>query len=298
MSVFEIPEMETSEFAQWQSFLELKTGMWLPEARKSFLLSSLNRHMRELGIKNYQNFYTLLNAGQISSLDWSKIVDSLTVHETCFYRDEESLKLVSNFCRNKIQKGFRYDSQSAQQIHLWSVGCSTGEEAYTLAIEMDKLSFNLSSNLGQKFYYGVTGVDVSYPSLAVAREGVYEEKRLQSITQTTKNHYFDRLDNGFIQVKDNVRNRTCFIQGNILELDNKKINKYDVIYCQNVMIYFRQEKKETIINSLIKCLKPGGLLVLGHGEIGNVETDDLIKVDNKNCLAFIKNEKFSRMELS
>jgi len=292
MSAFEIAEMETSEFVQWQSFLELKTGMWLPEARKSFLLASLNRHMREMGIENYQNFYSMLNAGRVSGLDWSKIVDSLTVHETCFYRDETSLKLVSNYCRNKVQKGFRDESEKAQQIHLWSVGCSTGEEAYSLAIEMDKLSFSLSGSHGQKFYYGITGVDVSYPSLAIAREGIYDNKKLEIISQTTKNHYFEALDNGFSQVKEFVRDRTCFIQGNILELENKNESSYDVIYCQNVMIYFRQEKKEAIIKSLIKKLKSGGLLVLGHGELGNLETNDLVKVDNKNCLAFIKNENF------
>ncbi len=306
MNAFEIPEMETNEFVQWQSFLELKTGMWLPETRKSFLLASLNRHMREMGIKNYQNFYSLLNAGRVSSLDWSKIVDSLTVHETCFYRDENSLKLVSNYCRNKVQKGFREEPESAQQIHLWSVGCSTGEETYSLSVEMDKLSFSLSGSLGQKFYYGVTGIDVSYPSLAIAREGIYENRRLDSISQATRNHYFDALDNGFSQVKDIIRNRTYFIQGNVLDLENKKQHSYDVIFCQNVMIYFRQEKKETILKSLIKKLKPGGLLVLGHGELGNFKAHNLIKVDNKNCLAFIKNEgfainnqkTFSRMELS
>ncbi len=289
MSVFEIAKMEASEFIQWQSFLELKTGMWLSEARKSFLLASLNRHMREMGIENYQNFYSMLKAGRVSSLDWSKIVDSLTVHETCFYRDETSLKLVSNYCRNKVQKGFRGEPEKAQQIHLWSVGCSTGEEAYSLAIEMDKLSFSLGSH-GQKFYYGITGVDVSYPSLAIAREGIYDNRKLEIISQTTKNHYFETLDNGFSQVKESVRDRTCFVQGNILELENKNQTSYDVIYCQNVMIYFRQEKKETIIKSLIKKLKPAGLLVLGHGELGSFEAHDLVKVDNKNCLAFIKNE--------
>ncbi|MFT6733562.1 MAG: type IV pilus assembly protein PilK [Polaribacter sp.] len=290
MNAFEIAEMKTSEFIQWQSFLELKTGMWLPEARKSFLLASLNRHMREMGIENYQNFYSLLNTGRVSSLDWSKIVDSVTVHETCFYRDDMSLKLVSNYCRNKVQKGFREAPEDAQQMHLWSVGCSTGEEAYSLAIEMDKLSFSLLGSLGQKFYYGVTGIDVSYPSLAVAREGIYENKKLNIITQTTKSHYFYALDNGFSQVKDVVRNRTCFIQGNVLELDKKKNHSFDVIYCQNLMIYFRQDKKEKILNSLIKKLKPGGLLVLGHGELGNFDQHDLVKVDNKNCLAFIKSE--------
>lgn len=290
MSAFEIQEMETSEFAQWQSFLELKTGMWLPEARKSFLLTSLNRHMREMGIENYQNFYSLLNAGRISSFDWSKIVDSLTVHETCFYRDETSLNLVSNYCRNKLQKGFRQEPEKSQQIHLWSVGCSTGEETYSLAIEMDKLSFSLTGPFGQKFYYGVTGIDVSYPSLAVAREGIYANKGLELISATTKNHYFELLDSGFSQVRDIVRNRTCFVQGNVLDLEKKKHPGYNVIYCQNVMIYFRQEKKETIIKSLIKKLKPGGLLVLGHGELGNFNTHNLTKVDNKNCLAFIKDE--------
>ena len=291
--MYNIPKMENETFSLWQSMLEKKTGMWLPETRKAFLVTSLNRHMREIGLRDYQEYYHMLDRGLISSLEWAKLVDSLTVHETCFYRDKDSLQLVVNLCRNKILSDLKKDASVHSDIQIWSVGCSTGEETYTLALEMEKLKANIKESNGNDVYYGVTGVDVSYPSLAIARDGIYTEKHRDFIPDTTLNHYFDCLSDGHIQVNKEIRRRTCFIQSNILELESGFDQLFDVIYCQNVMIYFRSEKKNRIIKNLVKRLAPGGVLVLGHGEISSDQCSELIRVDNKRCLAFVKSAKSS-----
>lgn len=290
MSAFKLPEMGAEEFSLWRLLLEKRTGLWLPETRKAFLVTSLHRHMREKGIQHYHDFYQMLNEGLVSSLDWANLVDSLTVHETCFYRDKDSLNLVTNYCRNKALKEFGLKPDESQHFQLWSVGCSTGEETYTLAFEIEKLNISLQASVGKSIYYGVTGIDVSYPSLAVAREGIYPDKKLDFMPATSFNSYFEKLADGHVQVKDNIRKRTCFMQNNILEMNLQPNQFYDVIYCQNVMIYFRQERKESIINDLAKRLKPGGILILGHGEVTTIFNSDLTRIDNKHCLAFIKND--------
>ncbi len=290
MSAFKIPEMGAEEFLLWRSLLEKRTGLWMPETRKAFLVTSLHRHMREKGIQNYHDFYQMLDEGLVSSLDWASLVDSLTVHETCFYRDKDSLNLVTNYCRNKALKAFERQPNESQHFQLWSVGCSTGEETYTLALEMEKLNISLRESVRKTIYYGVTGIDVSYPSLAIAREGIYSDKKLDFIPPTSFNHYFEKLADGHVQVKQKIRKRTCFLQKNILEMNLQPNQFYDVIYCQNVMIYFRQERKKSIVNDLAKRLKPGGILILGHGEVTSISNSDLTRIDNKHCLAFIKGD--------
>lgn len=262
--------------------------MWLPETRKAFLTTSLNRNMRAMGVRCYHEYYEMLDDGSISNLEWAKLVDSLTVHETCFYRDKDSLSLVSNYCRNKVNDNDKRDSTGHTNIQIWSVGCSTGEESYTLAFEMEKLCTNIQESMGHRLYYGVTGVDVSYPSLAVAREGIYTEKHSEFIPKAAANCFFKKISDGHIRINEQVRKRICFMQSNILELGKSFEQLFDVIYCQNVLIYFKSDRKKTVIENLAKRLKPGGLLVLGHGEIALIECPDLKRVDNKQCLAFIR----------
>ncbi len=290
MAAFNIPEMESDEFALWQTLLEKRTGLWLPESRKAFLVAILYRHMKEQGISGYSELYYELSTDVIPINDWAKLVDSLTVHETCFYRDDASLKAVTNYCRNKALNEFQRHPECSQNINIWSVGCSTGEEVYTLAIEMDKLNIGLKEACGKMVYFGVGGIDISYPSLAVAREAIYAAKQLDFVSQATKNFYFDKLADDHYQISEQIKQRTCFIQGNVLDLGTDVKQKYDVIYCQNVLIYFRQERKQQLIEQLTKRLVPGGLLVLGHGEVIGLDNQGLTRVNNKHCLAYMRND--------
>lgn len=290
MSAFNLPEMNSEEFVLWQELLEKRTGLWLPESRKAFLIAALHRHIRDRDISDYSELYSKVDAGSVSIVDWASLVDSLTVHETCYYRETNSLNVVNSYCRNRALEGFENEPNKPQHFQLWSVGCSTGEEAYTLAIEMDKLNITLQEICGKTVYFGVTGIDISYPSLAVARQGIYASRQLDFVPQVTKNSYFDKLPDDYYQIKDSIRQRTCFIQSNILELNAKLKQSYDVIYCQNVLIYFRQDRKQKVVEELASRLKPGGILMLGHGEVTRVDNKKLTRLDNKHCLAYLRND--------
>lgn len=288
MAVTSVPDMASEEFALWQALLEERTGLWLPESRKAFLTTALSGHMKSKGIHCYSELYTKLNANAVSVLDWASLVDALTVHETCYYREYSSLRLVSNYCRNRALEKIQREPNKSQNLDVWSVGCSTGEEVYSLAIELDKVNIGLHESSGKKVYFGVTGIDISYPSLAVAREGIYAAKQLEFMPKTTKHFYFDQLEDGYYQVKDKIKQRTCFIQGNVLDLNDKISQEFDVIYCQNMIIYFRNEVKYKVIDMLANKLKPGGLLVLGHGEVTQIDNPLLVRLDNKENLAYLR----------
>jgi len=288
MAAFSLPEMETAEFAQWQTLLEEKTGLWLPENRKSFLTASLSKHMKALGIADYRELYDKLNAGAISALDWAAIIDSLTVHETCFYRDEKAIAEVVAHCKEAVIKRAEHAPGKAQHVQVWSVGCATGEEAYTLAIELHLMQQQLRQSRGITAYYGVVGMDISYPSLAVAREGIYNGKQVATISAERRRQFFNQLPDNHFQIKDVIRQRTCFVQGNVLDLEHKLKQPFDAIFCQNLLIYFRQQKKWHVVKQLSQRLKPGGMLVLGHGEITTFDTDILTRIENKQCLAFLR----------
>lgn len=290
MVVFNLPDMESDEFAAWQALLEQKTGMWLPESRKVFLVAALSRHMKTQGISRFADLFDALQSGGISILDWASLVHSLTVHETSFYRDLASIRVVANYCRNRVLSGLEQNPDKPQHLQVWSVGCSTGEEVYTLAIEMDKLSQGIWEANGKKVYFGVTGIDISYPSLAVAREGIYASRQLDFAPQPIKNFYFKPLEDNYFQVKDELKQRTCFIQGNALDFDSKIEEKYDVVFCQNLLIYFKPERQRVLVEYMAKKLKRGGILVLGHGEAFGIQSPLLKRIDNKHCLAYLRSD--------
>ena len=286
MAYFDVPDMEPQEFSLWQSLLDERTGLWLPESRKIFLTAALVRYIKDKKLSGYKALYSKLKKGDLTVLDWASLVDTLTVHETCYYREKNAIQFAVDYCKSKAIDGFKQQPDEPQHIQIWSVGCSTGEEVYTLAIEMDKLSYSLEESHGKKIYFGVTGVDISYPSLNVASEGRYSSKQLDSLPDAVVRCYFDKLEDDVYQVSDNIKRRTCFIQGNVFDMGKKIKQKFDVIFCQNVLIYFRNERKQQVVKQLKERLKPGGVLILGHGEVTSIEADDLKKVDNKLCLAY------------
>lgn len=288
MKRFSLPEMEADEFALWQALLEKKTGLWVPENRKPFLLSVLSSYLKEKEFDCYRDLYTKLGSGEISMFDWASLADALTVNETRFYRDQVSIDLLVNRCKKNAQDGFQQSPDESQHVQVWSVGCSTGEEVYTLAIELDKLSSGLKEAYGKSLYFGITGIDISYPSLALAREGVYSARKLQHLSQVTRNTYFEQLDDQLYKVGSRIRPRTCFIQGNLLDLGARFRQEFDIIFCQNVLIYFRQQRKQEVVQQLAERLKPGGMLILGHGELTDLSCQALTRVESKHCLAYFR----------
>lgn len=278
-----VMEMDNLLFQQWTELLAKRTGISLPESRRSFLETSLNIRMHELAIESYQAYFNYLLSGHEGNIEWETLVDRLTVHETRFYRDQQAMKLIRDVYLARLEA----KPEKKSSINIWSVGCATGEESYSLAIDLD----DYFSNSGKEYYYSVTGTDISSAAVATAREAVYKENRLTNVPEHLLCHYFEKENETTFKVKDFLRKRVCFSQINLLGLKDARVGLMDVIFCQNVLIYFKREQRLQILNDMVGHLKPGGLLVLGAGEIHGWAHPGMESVAYEGTLAFRRAEK-------
>ncbi len=233
-----LPEMDNDQFRKWQELLESRTGMSLPIGRKIFLQTSLGTRMREIDCSDYQEYFEKVTSGPSGIIEWTTLVDRLTVQETRFYRDIDACNLVTDYVLTRP-----VDDLKRSTLEVWSVGCSTGEEPYTLAMLLSE-GMNV---LGLKHYYGITGTDISTPALDKARSGIYTERKLVTVEDTQREKYFSKHENGHYEVIPAIKDRVCFARVNILELGNAPMHGMNVIFCQNVLIYFRRWRRKAVI---------------------------------------------------
>ena len=275
-----IGEMDDKEFQQWSSLLRQRTGMEVKHERKSFLTTGIRLRMRELGFTGYKEYYTYLLSGRTGNVEWATLVDRLTIHETRFFRHPGSIALLTD----QFLPGYLASHRGKNNIQAWSVGCATGEESYTLAIALD--DYLLKRHPG--FYYGVVGSDISLPALAKARKGIYDSRRLKNIPVSYLNTYLTELDNGHYQIKPALSSRVCFNMFNLLEMEHTAIQQMDIIFCQNVLIYFDTNLRHAILDKLVEHLTPGGLLAIGVGEALNWKHPQMKRLSSHDALAYTK----------
>ncbi len=272
-----VAPMDSYEFRQWVELLEKRTGISLPEKRKSFLLANLNIRMRQLGYEKYQDYFRHLLAGRRGAVEWEILVDRLTVHETRFFRDITALKMLEECYLNNLPT-----TDTPVRINIWSVGCATGEEPYSLAMFVEQM---LNAR-AVRHYLAITASDISSASLATGRTGTYHHNRLKNLPDEYRETYFQAIDTEHYAVDTSLRERVCFTRLNLLHLDQATLGMMDIIFCQNVLIYFKREQRRRILDQLVEHLRPGGILVLGAGEITDWQPEVLENLGYPGTLAF------------
>lgn len=277
-----LPGMDDNEFERWASLLEKRTGVVVPLARKAFLVTSVRGRMRETGHTNFAEYFSDLQKIPEGAIEWTTLVDRLTVHETHFFRHPPSFDLIAKDWLPKATAA----AQGA--LHAWSVGCSSGEEAYTLAMVLDRSIAEHKTKTG-KVYFGVTATDVSLPALAVGRAALYPQQKIGEIPADYRERYCETLDGDTFRIVEALRKRVGFAQFNLLDVARAPLKRLDLIFCQNVLIYFARERRRELLAAFANLLKPGGLLVLGAGEVTNFAHAKLRRMENRNVLAFLRN---------
>ncbi len=251
-----LSSLSDEQIQLWAKLLERKTGIQLGEIRLSHLQTQVALRMKELQLSDPDEYFH--KVGQ-DYQEWLAVMDRLLVKETQFFRHRESIDLVKREIFNRINARSLNDSFDA-----WSLGCSTGEEAYSLAAAIYD-GFRLSEG---NSYFSVTGTDISYSALNQARKAIYPESRLVQLSEQEKGRYFNlEQHSGQFLVKPEIAQRVNFIRGNICELDAMPKLPMDVIFCQNLLVYFRRWRRRDILKQLIDWLKPNGILIIGVGEI-------------------------------
>ncbi|MDM8349079.1 CheR family methyltransferase [Pseudomonas sp. sp1636] len=273
-----VADMSATEFRAWQELLEERTGVVISEQRQAFLQTNLSARMRELGVLDYASYYRQVTDGPRGAVEWSTLLDRLTVQETRFFRHPPSFELLERYLRERLQHGL------ASPWEFWSVGCSSGEEPYSLAI----MAAEVLRDSGQPAHFGVTATDISLKALSKARDGQYGARKLEQLDAQLRQRYFVAQADERFKVEPGLAAQVCCARLNVLELAKAPMSGMDVIFCQNLLIYFRRWRRREILNRLAERLAPGGLLVVGVGEVVGWQHPDLLPVADERVLAFTR----------
>ncbi len=248
-------------FWLWKKTIEQRTGVRITADRENALVSLLSRRMDELHYEDVKDYFADSLDDAKGAGEWSQLVDSLLIKETSFFRHPPSLGYVENW----IERNIKAKSKRRRPIWLWSIGCASGEEAYSLAIVVKQAM----ERRGRKAAFGIVATDISRKAIGEARRGIYAAKKLTCISAVLKDKYFDQVDDHNYRVKDNLRRHICFLSSNILDDKSPMVRrKMDLIYCQNMLVYFRRWQRREIITKLISHLQPDGHMLVGLGELG------------------------------
>ena len=269
-----LPELSDAEFGQWRELLESRVGISLNPERKPLFLSGLRARMREIGCEDYQAYYEQL-CQRNSVPEWAILIDRLTVHETRFFRDPDALRLIET----RLLPDFVADS--GRSLQAWSLGCASGEEAYTLAMLLDRA---LPAGTAPRF--GITATDISRPALAAARAAEYSRRRLERIPESCRQDYCESVSDQRFRICERLRRRICFSPLNLAELERFPLDGFDLVYCQNVLIYFDRSERHAILDRLAERLAPGGMLVLAPGDVLSWSHPRLERIRCEGTLAY------------
>ncbi|HZI13650.1 MAG TPA: protein-glutamate O-methyltransferase CheR [Myxococcus sp.] len=249
--------MTAEEFRLLRDHVYSHCGILVHEDMKFVMERRLWPRLEALGLADFASYHRFLRYDAQRHAELEAAVESLTTHETYFFREPAQLKA---FCEELLPVLEKRNARH-KRLRLWSAGCSSGEEAYTLAMLLK------DSRRFEDWDVEVYGTDISRRVLAMARRGEYGPSALRATSPEQLERFFVPAANNKVRVRDEVRAWVSFGHQNLLdEAGSQLVPRMDVVFCRNVMIYFDLPARRRVLKIIRDRLVPGGFLLLGHSE--------------------------------
>jgi chemotaxis protein methyltransferase CheR len=248
------------EFQRFRRLIYEAAGISMADEKKVLVATRLAKRLRHHDLESYGAYYRLVTSPEQTG-EFQLVVDLLTTNETYFNREPQHFDVLKGLLRER--------SNRQQAYRIWSAACSSGEEAYTLAM-------TLADNLnGQR--WEIIGTDISSRMILSCERGVYPMSRAEKLPLELLHRHCKRgvrSQEGMIKVSRGLREHCSFRMGNILE-SAPELGHFDVIFLRNVMIYFNNDTKKRVVSNVLRNLKPGGYLFISHSETLHGLTSEL-----------------------
>lgn len=256
----EYPNINLSDeiFYKLKNLIYDISGIYFNEQKKYLLETRLSRRLSILDLPNFEDYYNYLKYSPKRKSEIKELLNSVTTNETSFFRDLPQLDVFIDVLKQIVPAP---SINPNKKIRIWSAGCSTGEEPYTIAI-MIKENFPFSN-----VKFDIIGSDISEHVLDSAKRGVYNSYTLRNASENIIAKYFNKIDDDSFALKDEIKHMTGFYNVNLVDAKEvKNLDIFDIVLCRNVIIYFDDESKKRAISNIYESLKIGGHLFLGHSE--------------------------------
>ena len=251
-----LPATTEAEFDRLCEFLYRRTGLAFTSAKRYYVDRRMADRMTATGSRSFSAYFATLRADVGGEVE--QLVNSLTVNETYFYREEHQLRCLSSSILGPLAAAKR----PGEAIRIWSMPCSTGEEPYSIAIwllenwpEVDRYEIE------------ILGSDIDSRALAAAAEGRYGARALSRLPQAVVARYFEVTTDGEWRIVEGLRESIQLVRANLVDPDDvARHGRFDVIFCRNLLIYFDDASRRLAVENLYDALRPGGYVCLGHAE--------------------------------
>ncbi len=248
------PRSTQETFDKFRALIYEKTGIHMREGKQILVSNRLRKRVSLLHLASYEEYYALLTSGKQAEKEMPHFIDAVSTNETYFFREEKHFTALSRIILPEL---FRTE----KRVRIWSAGCSTGEEVYTLRIVADEAAEAAGAADVQ-----IVGTDISTTVIARAREGIYHERALRLVPAALLARCFVPAGEGAYQVRPEIRARVDFTVHNLFQ-DPPPADRINVIFCRNVMIYFDKQTQATLVDGVFaRAIHPDGYLFIGHSE--------------------------------
>ncbi len=254
------PDLNDPHLLKIRDLIYRISGIYHAESKFYLLATRARRRMQALGSATFSDYFEHLTARPNRDTEMRTLLNEITIGETYFFRSQSQMDALSKIILPKLVA--LSSKQSLKKVRVWSAGCSTGEEPYTLSILLQE--HLVQQNKGWTFE--IVATDLNENSIAKCREGVYAEYAMRNLNEQERNKFFKREGNGY-RVKDEVRANIKFDRLNLQDQSRLLFMKgFDLIYCCNVLIYFDGVAKKRTVEHFYNGLVNGGYFFLGECE--------------------------------
>jgi len=262
--------MTDEEFRLIRDLIYNHSGLFFDNDSKYLLEKRLGKRVTLHSLSGYKDYYHFLRYNRGKDQEISDIMDVLTTNETYFFREAFQLKaftdeIIPEMLAEKEKKGDR-------SLRIWSAGCSSGEEPYTIAMLLLEMGFS------KGWRVEIIGADISHRVLQQARKAVYGKSSFRATDEAYIRRYFQEQDGGY-KIADKVKELVTISHLNLFDQNRLTLlGRMDIIFCRNVIIYFDQMAKKKVVEVFYRTLREGGYLLLGHSEsLMNISTAFVLK---------------------
>jgi len=252
-------ELSEPQFNEISDLVKSLCGINLHDGKKELVKARLTKRLRKLNIRSFAEYMDLVR-GDTSGAELTNMLDALSTNLTSFFRENEHFEYLANQILPTIVDR---SAQTGRRLRIWSAGCSSGEEPYSIAITANEKIPNV-----QSWDAKILATDISTRVLARAAKGVYDADRIKTVSPQARSRYFECIETRperLYRVTDSLRTMVHFARLNLMDRWPMQ-GPFDVIFCRNVMIYFDKATQGKLINRFYDLLAPGGTLFIGHSE--------------------------------
>ena len=250
--------MTAAQFEALRKIVYTRSGIHFPDAKKYVLESRLSRRLEELEFETFDQYISFITIGPYRDDEFQEMFNRITINETSFFRNEPQLDHFEKVSLPRLMES----RKTLKRLRIWSAACSTGEEPYTLAIQLHR---SLGVRLPD-WHIEILGTDISEKCLNVAQAGLYPHYAIRSMNPWVLKRYFQEAAGNF-QLDSSIMSMVRFELLNLKDaIAAKRFGTFDVIFCRNVMIYFDDPMRLQCVKTFYNQLADDGVLYIGHSE--------------------------------